>query len=264
MKRTLGIVIKSVIFSLIPAVAVVLGSSTVVADLQSAGYLGQAVDVGNIKNICTVSGAVLTFFLLTLNLAIHEIEEEKYKERSRQLIAYNKNILVSALSEYIGRDYCNIDIRIFVPRKTICWRIGRIFKKDVTLTFCIKNIEGLADAGITNNLKFQVEPKNKVQGLVGECYQQRKIIYDDNLVETNSTYYNLTECQMQKTNDLKFILVCPVFGHENDVDAIVAFDCKHELKIDDQNDKFINAVLNYTQQLHEHVPDLFKSKGGFY
>lgn len=134
-----------------------------------------------------------------------------------------------------------------------------ISNKDI----CIKNIEGLADAGVTNNLKFQVEPADSIQGLVGECYQRRTIVYDDNLEVTNDQEYNLADYQKSKTNDLKFILVCPVFQEEV-VEAIVAFDCKHDIKINGQEDKFTKAVLNYTQQLHEYVPELFKSKGGIF
>ena len=264
MKKIFGIIIKGLLFSFIPAIFTLFGTIDAFDRLQKAGYIGNAIDVQNLKNICSVLGVILTFLLLTKNLISHEIEEEKYKKQAKQLLKYNKDILVSALSEYLGKEYCNIDIRIFVPQKSICWYIGHAFDKNIPLKFKIKNIEGLADAGITNNLSFQVSPEEGAQGLVGECYQQRKIVYDENLQETNDTGYNLTDYQKSRTNDLKFIIVCPVFGNEKDIDAIVAFDCKHDIKIHDHEDKFINAILNYTQQLHEYVPELFKKEGGIF
>lgn len=263
MKKTCAILFKGVLLSFIPAMCTLLGTVTVFDKLQANGYIGKAVDVQAMKDIFSIAGVVLTFLLLTTNMIIHEIEEGKYKRQSQQLIKYNKDILLNTLSEYLGKEYCNIDIRIFVPQKTLIWRIGHKFNRKIPLKFCIKNIEGLANAGVTNNLKFQVEPEEYSQGLVGACYQQRKIVYDDNLQETNDSQYNLTDYQKSKTSDLKFILVCPVF-EENDIEAIVAFDCKHEIKIAPEEDKFIKAILNYTQQLHEYVPELFKSKGGIW
>lgn len=251
------------LLSLIPAVFTLLGTINFLDNLQAAGYIGEAVNIQNTKDICSIIGVVSTFLFLTTGMISHELEEQKYKRQSQQLIKYNKDILINALSEYLGKEYCNIDIRIFVPRKTILWRVGHHFKRNMSLHFCIKNIDGLADAGVTNNLKFQVAPAEKAQGLVGVCYKERKIIYDDNLENTNDSEYNLTDYQKSKTNDLKFIIVCPVFK-ETEIEAIVAFDCKHEIKINQQEDKFIKAILNYTQQLHEYVPELFKCKGGIF
>lgn len=264
MKKTLTIIIKGIIFSFIPALFALLGTNNTFSDLQLAGYIGQAVNIDKLKNWCSLIGVILTFALITVNLIAHEMEEEKYKRQSKQLLKYTKDILLNTLAEYLGKEYCNIDIRIFVPYKNLYWKIGHYFNKNISLKFCIKNIEGLADAGLTENLKFKVTPADCAQGLVGECYQQRKMVYDDNLQETNETEYNLTDYQKSKTKDLKFIIVCPIFSEKMDIDAIVAFDCKHDIKINEHEDKFTNAVLNYTQQLHEYVPGLFKGKGGIF
>lgn len=264
MRKTVAIGVKGILFSLVPATFTLLGTIKALDWLQKQGYIGSAVNIQVVKDVCSMLGIFTTFIFLTSNVIIHEIEEDKYKTQAKQLIKYNKDILTSALSEYLGKEYCNIDIRIFVPYKTVWWRIAHLFNKNMPLQFGIKNIEGLAEAGVTNNLKFQVSPQDKVQGLVGECYQQRKMIYDDNLQETNDKDYNLTDYQISKTNDLKFIIVCPVFSEARDIVAIVAFDCKHEIKINTKEDKFSNAILNYTQQLYEYVPELFKSKGGIF
>jgi len=264
MKKTLAIIVKGVLFSLIPAIFTLLGTINTLNNLQVNGYIGEAVDIETLKSNFSIIGVFLTFALLTTNLIIHEMEEGKYKRQSQQLIKYNKDILINGLAESLGKEYCNIDIRIFVPEKTLWWKVKYLFNKNVPLLFSIKNIEGLAEAGLTNNLKFQVSPSDNVQGLVGKCYQNRKIIYDDNLKETNSKEYNLTDFQKSKTSDLKFIIVCPIFNKDRDIDAIVAFDCKHEIKINHQEDKFVDAILSYTQQLYEYVPEIFKKKGGMF
>lgn len=263
MKKTSSIVVKGIIFSLFPAICSVLGSSDTLDKLQVGGYIGPNVDIGQLKNFSIVLSVFLTFILLTVNLIISEIEENKYKKQARQLIKYNKDILVSTLSEYVGKEYCDLNIRIFVPYKNISWIVGKVFPQFRKKWFCIKNEEGIAEAGITDNLKFLVEPFEKREGLVGECYYQRKMVYDDNLENTNEVEYNLSEYQVNKTRNLKFIIACPTFSKDKEIDAIVAFDSTNTIKLENGNDKFTDAILNYTQQLHEYVPELFKPKGGF-
>lgn len=241
MKKILSIIVKGLIFSCIPALLTSLSTTNTLDALQKAGYIGNAVNISKCKDVCTIISILLTFVLLTANLIIHEINEEKYRNQAQQLLKFNKDILVKTLSEHLGREYCDINIRIFVPYKNLYWRIAHYFNKNIPLMFSIKNIDGLANAGLTSSLKFQVSPSESKQGLVGACYQERKIIYDDNLQETNNTDYNLSDFQKSKTSDLKFIIVCPVFNQNKNIDAIIAFDSKHEIKINKNEDKFVNT-----------------------
>ena len=90
-----------------------------------------------------------------------------------------------------------------------------------------------------------------------------KMVYDDNLIQSNSTDYHLSEYQINKTNDLRFIIVCPIFSENGDVIAIIAFDSKNDIKVTQENKEALSdLILNYTQQLYEKVPELFKAKGG--
>ena len=89
------------------------------------------------------------------------------------------------------------------------------------------------------------------------------MVYDDNLIQSNSTEYHLSEYQINKTNDLRFIIVCPIFAENGDVVAIIAFDSKNDIKVTRENKEALSdLILNYTQQLYEKVPELFKAKGG--
>lgn len=127
--------------------------------------------------------------------------------------------------------------------------------------YYIKNIEGLAEKDITDNLKFEVCPNR--QGLVGECYEQKAILYDDDLENSNEINYNLTHYQIAKTNQLKFILVCPIFSENEEIISIVSFDSYDKIKIKEESKEILRQlVLNYTQSLYECIPDLFKVKGG--
>lgn len=263
MKDTKEIFVKGIIFSLAPAICNFLGSTGALDWAQSKKYIGVSIDVEMIKMLFFLASILLTFGLLTFNLIVSELNESKFRKQSSDLIKYTKEIMITTLAQKLGREYCDINIRIFVPKKSLLWKLLHVLKKDKNLFFYIKNIEGLADAGVTDNLKFRVKPTEQRQGLVGECFSTRKMVYDDNLIESNETEYNLTEYQINKTNDLRFIIVCPTFSENGEIDAIVSFDSKNNIKITRENqDILTNLILNYTQQLHEKIPDLFKGKGG--
>jgi len=260
MKSTKNIIIKDVIFSLIPALCNVLGSTNIIDWAKGRQYIGANVNDEYVKTVFTVLGIFLTFALLTANLIIVETRENIHRKQATELMKYTKEIMVAALAKSLGKEYCDINIRIFVPQKTIWTKLKNVFKKKKDLYFCIKNIDGLAEVGVTNNLKFRVLPESEKEGLVGECFSLRKMVYDDNLVVSNETDYNLSEYQKNKTNDLKFIIVCPTFSEDGTIDSIVAFDSKNEIKVTNENQEALsNLILNYTQQLHEKVSELFKA-----
>lgn len=264
MRSTKEIVIKGVVFSLFPAVCSYLGSTNVLNWAQDKRYVGENVDVEIVKSIFFLASLLLTFGLLTLNLIKSELNEERFRRQSTDLIKYTKEIMITALTKALGKEYCEINIRIFVPKKNLMWKLRHLLGREEKLEFWIKNIDGLADAGVTNNLKFRVLPEKEKQGLVGECFSCRKMVYDDNLVESNEVSYNLSEYQINKTSDLRFIIVCPTFNDDASIDAIVAFDSKNIIKVTKENESVLtNLILNYTQQLHEKIPELFKPKGGF-
>lgn len=260
------IIVQGIIFSLIPAILTYLGQSDYIwSYLREHQYIGQKLDVSLIQDICTVGGIVLTFCLLTINLIRSQIRENIYKEQRLSFVKFNKEIFIKTLEDAIGKEYANIEIRIFVPEKPIIWYIKKIFfPKKTKLNFVIKNIPGLANPGLTNNLSFEVEPLR--QGLVGECYEKHQMLLDDDLEQSNETNYNLNGYQINKTNNLKFILVCPLFDmNKNDnITAIVAFDSTYYIKVDtkEKEEALRRSVLNYTQQLQEYAPELFKKVGG--
>lgn len=264
-KKTKDIIIQGIIFSLVPAIFSYLGQSDNVWNyLVKKQYIGTRINISVIKDGCLVFSIVFTFIFLTFNLICSQIRENLYKKEWISFVRFNKEIFVKTLTDALGKEYSNINIRIFIPDKPLLWRIKRIVYKKAKLSFVIKNIEGLANPGITNNLSFEVEPTS--QGLVGECYNKKQMLYDDSLETSNETNYNLNGYQINKTNNLKFILVCPLFDiNRNDrVTAVVAFDSTDPIKVDTREKKEILrlSVLNYTQQLQEYAPELFRKAGG--
>ena len=257
MKRLRTIWFKGIICSLFPALCTWIGQSDILLELQKKQYIGVNINVSFFKDAFAFLGVVLTFLLLTCPLIKAELDERKYHLQRDRLIKNNKQIFLNVLSKTLGREKCGIDIRIFVPQNKWHNKIKRVINKQEPLYFEIKNMDSLADPGITSELKFEVYPRQ--EGLVGKCYQQRTILYDDDLENSNDTKYNLNSYQINKTSDLRFILVCPIMGRDDKIEAIVAFDSKTRIKVTENNKSALRrAILNYTQELHELVPEFFK------
>lgn len=257
MKKARSIWVNGILASLLPAILVYFGQSDMLLRLKENEYIGANVNIDFIKDTSAILGVILTFLFLTRPLIISELNERRYHIQRDRLIKNNKEIFLKVFCKTLGHEKCDLEIRIFVPENGWKYRIRKLLNQNEPFYFKIKNLDGLADPGTTEDLRFQVYPEQ--EGLVGKCFQERTILYDDDLENNNDTKYNLNEYQINKTSDLKFILVCPVMTLENNIQAIVAFDSKTQINITETNKKALtNIILNYTQELHDLVPEFFK------
>ena len=258
MKKKRKILIKNISFSFMPALLSYLSKSeNILNNLQSKGYIGKNVDIYSIKDRCLILSIVLTFILLTYNIIKAEIERNYLLEQRNQLLGFNKKIFTSVLSDEMNVKNIDLNLRIFVPRKTILNYINKNYK----LEYVIRNLNNLAEAGLTNNLKFEVYPNP--QGLVGECFVSKQMIYDTDLKNTNATDYKLTKYQIDKTHDLRFILCYPILNTKGKVVSIISIDSKQEIDVNNDNKyALINSVTTFVLSLYEYIPDIFKPKGG--
>lgn len=203
------------------------------------------------------------YFFLSIRLALVEIEKNSILKQRVCLIRYNKDNFLDVLQNMGLIEHTNINIRLFVPKKGILTVIKKILNKVLlnkvkfTREFIIKNVEGLGIRDKTDNLSFIVYPEEKMQGLVGRCYNERAIIYDDNLQNT-SAVYNLTAYQIDKTCDIKFCLCAPIYNKKGGVVSIISFDSIHDVKIDKEDRQGWRVpITNYCQYLNECFQDLF-------
>lgn len=264
MKKPVKIVIVGLLCSLFPALFSYLGQSNNALDwLKRNDLLGSGVSIELLKDICTGVSIFLTFILLTLPLICSQINEQLFRKQRDDLLYQWKDIFVAALSKGLNIKNLNMDIRIFVPKITLKMKIIKIINPSkYKLKFTIRNLNALAGIDTTENLAFEVYPEQ--EGLVGQCYKNKMMYHDDNLMLTNDVAYNLSQSQIFKTKDLRFSLVCPILNEDNDVVSIVAFDSKQDIKVDNSEMKrtIENSVLNFSQMLHSRVPELFKKEGG--
>lgn len=261
-KSTSKIIFNGILMSLIPAICTYLGQSdNILVWLQNNGYIGQKINLDVFRNCMNVVAIFSTFAFLTIPLIKYELQRDDYVKQRDSLLKYYKDIFETTLKNELKLTNCHVNVRIFVPKFTLLNKIKRKLHLLYKIEFHIQNVNGLAVSDMTDNLKFEVYPDK--QGLVGDCYEKRAVLYDDDLEHRNETNYNLSNQQIAKTNTLKFSLVCPVFSSNEEVVAIIAFDSYDDIKINPEAEPtFRKYVLNYTQSLYECIPELFKPKGG--
>ncbi len=230
--------------------------------LIEKGILNKDVDIEMIKEVFLIFSIVSTLGLLLVNMIITDIRNEKLESRQNDFTVYMKDVLTSKLCEIFNNRDLSFDVRIFVPHSFFVWKIFHFFYKKARLVFVCKNKKELAKEGIKDNLEFEVYPN--IQGLVGLCYDTKQAQYDDELVETNSVLYNLNNSQIEKTRDLRFSLVYPIYDNEdkdNTVIAIVAIDSASQISIkDDQQQQLIALLSGFSQYLYKLVPEAFKGR----
>lgn len=256
-----NIILKVFSFTLIPAVFFYLSQSHSYLDtLQKTGYIGPTVDIINLKDTFLILGIFLSTILLSFNYAVSEIKWKKAVHQRDSLLRYNKDIFISYLENKLNIENINLNIRIYVPNKSIILKIKNIINyvlnKPVIKEFSVKNIGSLAEIGNMNKLTFQVEPTT--QGVVGKCYHLKKVLCEDNLQLKDKSQYNLTEYHINKLCDLKLIICSPIFDERNNVIAVISFESKESISMSGNEHIWKHLVINYCEFLHDYLYELFK------
>ena len=256
MWKTIKEFFKVLLATLVPSLLTYLANSDYFFQrLIEKRIIGESFNITQAQDVLLVLGIISSVLLLSVNLLISRIQYNKVIEQRDQFLIMNTEILKSALKPLGFGDF---DIRIFIPEHPIFYKKKKK-KKDVQgkKVFIIKNIQTMAKEGLTKNLQFEVQPHP--QGLVGLCYEQKMICYDDNLENTNTTDYNLDNNQISRTSDLKWSICCPVFNNSEDIVAILALDGKTKMKIEKNQEKAIyDNVVCFSRLLFDASPNLFK------
>lgn len=258
MKKKIAKIIVSVLcFTAIPTfLAYVASSDYFLSTLEQKGWLGQNANIQLIKDVCLWISIILSAWLLSFNSAKAQINHEKSLEQRNLLLKMSKEILNEGLSK-IQLGFSDFNIRIFIPKHPVLLKIAHVLHiKNKQITYVIKNIPQIADQGTTNNLEFKVFPEP--QGLVGECYNRKSVLCDDNLENTNPTY-KLNKHQLTRIANLKWSICCPIFDSSDDVIAILALDGKNKITINATNKEEIGTqIVVFSRMLYDAVPQLFR------
>ena len=255
------IIISVFLFTLIPAfLSYVSDSDNFFTKLIEAGILSENItdSIDRIQDFCLIASIILSAMLLSFTSAKAQIKYEYILEQRNLLIKMNKDILRTALIEKFSKEFSSFNIRIFIPKHPRWYDLLKwLHIRNHKVSFIIKNIPQIAEADITTNLEFEVYPK--CEGLVGRCYNEKVMYYDDNLTENNSTSYNLGDNQIVRTSNLEWSICCPVFDSANDVIAIIALDGTEKLTIDKSREAELSKqIVVFSRMLYDAVPQLFR------
>ena len=252
-------IISVVFLSAIPAFLSYLANSSLIFDkLIEYGFLGGTINIPLVQDYCLWIGIVFSVIVLSVNLIVTKVKYDHILEQRNSLIKMIKNISSGALGKRFLSDSSSFDIRIFIPKYPMLYKIADYLKiKNIHKKFIIKNVDLIADQGITKNLQFEVYPRK--EGLVGACYQTKAMIHDDDLENTNDKNYNLGRNQIDRTSNLKWSICCPVCDDNDSVVAIIALDGKTRIKIDkDKENALKEEFVTFSRMLYDSVPQLFR------
>lgn len=192
-------ILSVIFFSAISAFSSYLANSTLIFDeLIKRGLIGENINIPIVQDYCLWIGVVFSALTLSLNLIVTKVKHDHILEKRNSLIKMIKNIMSSSLGKRFLSDSSTFDIRIFIPKYPVLYRIADNFGINlIRKKFIIKNIELIAEQGITKNLQFEVHPHQ--EGLVGICYNTKAMVYDDDLEHTNYKKYHLKQNQINRT-----------------------------------------------------------------
>jgi len=207
------------------------------------------------------AGVGLQIVIVALPYAYYIYLSDKLKRQRDKTIASFKKATENGISRIMGikTDY-NINVRIFLPDKSIMRRIREFFgHKPGISRYRIKNIPGLCSVGLTDNLYFEVDPNS--QGIVGACYNHARLVYD-NAPTLGKTTYNMTEYQKSITQDVNTCICVPILDSADNIFAIVSYDSTETINLVSLKNRrkvvFEKLVTHQSISLYEYFPFLFK------
>lgn len=246
-------------YTLIPGATAYLANSEFLFNLLiEANILSDQFNIPVAQEVCLIINVAFTILIIGPKIIIEERKLKSSKRETEDLYNMVKTIFGSTFESIVKKKPINFDMRIFVPMKTPSYFLSR-FSKKAKIYFEIKNIAPFAKSDATAHLRFRVTPNP--QGLVGDCYTQKEIIFDNNLQQTNSSSWNLEQAQIARTSSLLWSLCIPIIDQSSNVIAVIALDSTDTaLDIAACRAELASFLMTYATLLHDSAPSLFKGR----
>ncbi len=246
--------IKFFLFFSLPVVFSFLGQASL-TDKLLTGLSYRPDQIRTMKDYCCLAGIILTFLPLGITYRHNVISTMECRREHGFLLQQLKVYFMAAIRGL--NPAAVINIRIFTPKWPLLNKIGM----GSSIRFISRNINGLTDDSIKDDLEFRVFPNP--QGLVGKCYSQKKMFFDSNL-QTSPQDYNLDEYQKAKIFGTKFCACVPIFNKKAEVTAVIMYDSRYEINMTPSGQKKMFSMLyKFSNEIGENLKSLFK-RGGTY
>lgn len=251
-----------VIVEMVPVLLFFFMGQTTFLDHMLKAYFTES-EIYDIKIIFNYLSTIYTFLIIGVGMNSLLNENQYYRESMKYLFDRHKedffNIIGNQEAEgLIHQAPKNIQIRIWVKPKLLNRIITSIRSRRRYKYLIIRNYESLGLHGKTDDLKFEVSPKP--QGIVGKCFNSKKVEYSWDLKEENQKVrYNMTQEQDEQTSDLRFCLCYPI-KEDGRVISVISFDSTEPMRVGNNiKDKDLaDLFVGFSVDLYKSSSHLFK------
>lgn len=254
------------IFTIIPPISQFLSREESILDnLQKIGLLGDLASLAFIKQIIILLGIVLPPLFLSIKWQYAQYKFDHMEKQRSAMLTNLKDTFLTVLESKIPKTtFRHVNIRIFVEKRTIITRVQRYIERLTEIKFpkkfVMKNIKGMSENGFIHGLEYEVSPT--IEGMVGKCYNERKMDYAEDLIASTEAY-NMSDYQMSLTRDVDFVLCSPIVDKYGNVIAVVSLDSKDHIIIPKASKPTLETfVSNFCFSLYNTIPEIFEMKKG--
>jgi hypothetical protein len=261
----------SIVIAFIPAILGYLAKAYILPDPflitvfsidSSQGAAAVNTEISVIKDCLWLASVLFTAIPLQVYMILNKERESRAIAERDGLLKFLRDQFQYKLEEDVKTKYPNINIRVYLPKHKIISVIGASddSRKKKLLMFRtvlkLKNISGFCCNNAPEGLYFHTG--DNAQGLVGKCYTDKDMLYEDDLRRTD-TAYHLTGYQKDHTRNTRFCLCFPLFNEQDKVVAVISFDSQEPITIrKTEKNIWCDNVTDFCLTLEQTVPHIFK------
>lgn len=227
---------------------------------QGAAAVNKA--LADIKDIIWLVSVIFTAIPLQVYMIWNKEKESRAIAERDGLLRFLRDQFQYKLEEEAKTKYPNVNIRVYLPKRKLISFINTANysgKKRVVLFQTVlrnKNISGFCCSDTIEGLYFHTG--ENAQGLVGECYTQKQILYEDDMRKPDAEYH-LTGYLKDHTLNTRFCLCFPLLNEQDKVLAVISFDSNEPILIHKAvKNIWCDNVTNFCLTLEQTVPHIFK------
>lgn len=245
----------------LPVIFAFLGQANLTSNILTSivinkVHLFNSDGIAKFKDYCILASIILTFLPLGLLSIRNKLQNERLNKQQSFLVHQIKVLLMQSFENLVEQQNIRLKLRIFIKKNSFIKRNIKILGVENKIVYRMKNIEGFTDNNIKDGLSFEVFPK--VQGLIGDCYIQRKIVYDENL-KASTKDYHLSDFQKEQTHNTVFCLCIPLINTKEEIYAIITLDSDVSITIHDENKYTLFSLLKtFGTRFGEEMANFFK------
>lgn len=239
-----------------------LGSEQNLIDLlKQKRLLGDNFNIPWAKQLFLVASIAISNLVLVIMYEYKNYKLGLTSAENLSLIIDFKTAFLSACANQLGDSHVNsIKFRVWREEKGFLvflkktW--ARLRSQTICKKFIITEVPGLSDVDNMKGLSFEVNPI--LQGIVGKCYNERIIKYEEDVTGLDELY-NLTAFQITNTRHTKFCLCIPIFDKDDKVVTIISMDSIYCIRVPQELEETVaNMITVFVQELNKYFPELFK------